>query len=42
MEKKDTLENVILIISKLDLTENQFEKLIDVILNYKSFFGDSK
>ena len=44
MEKKDTLENVILIISKLDLTENQFEKLIDVILNYKNssiFFEDN-
>jgi len=44
MEKKDTLENVILIISKLDLTENQFEKLIDVILNYKKssiFFEDN-
>lgn len=44
MEKKDTLENVILIISKLDLTENQFEKLIDIILNYKDnriFFEDN-
>ena len=44
MEKKDTLENVILIISKLDLTENQFEKLIDVILTYKNnsiFFEDN-
>ena len=44
MEKKDTLENIILIISKLDLTENQFEKLIDVILNYKDssiFFEDN-
>lgn len=44
MEKKDTLENIILIISKLDLTENQFEKLIDVILNYKNssiFFEDN-
>ena len=44
MEKKDTLENVILIISKLKLTENQFGKLIDVILNYKNssiFFEDN-
>ena len=44
MEKKDTLENIILIISKLDLTENQFEKLIDVILTYKNnsiFFEDN-
>lgn len=44
IEKKDTLENIILIISKLDLTENQFEKLIDVILNYKNssiFFEDN-
>ena len=44
MEKKDTLENFILIISKLDLTENQFEELIDVILNYKNssiFFEDN-
>jgi len=44
MEKKDTLENVILIISKLNLTENQFGKLIDVILNYKNssiFFEDN-
>ena len=44
IEKKDTLENVILIISKLDLTENQFEELIDVILNYKNssiFFEDN-
>ena len=44
MEKKDTLENIILIISKLDLTENQFEKLIDLILNYKNssiFFEDN-
>ena len=44
IEKKDTLENVILIISKLDLTENQFEKLIDIILNYKGnriFFEDN-
>jgi hypothetical protein len=44
MEKKDTLENVILIISKLDLTETQFEKLMDVILNYKNssiFFEDN-
>lgn len=44
MEKKDTLENIILIISKLDLTETQFEKLIDVILNYKNssiFFEDN-
>ena len=44
MKKKDTLENIILIISKLDLTENQFEKLIDVILNYKNssiFFEDN-
>ena len=44
MKKKDTLENIILIISKLDLTETQFEKLIDVILNYKNnsiFFEDN-
>lgn len=44
MEKKDTLENIILIISKLDLTETQFEKLMDVILNYKNssiFFEDN-
>ncbi len=44
MKKKDTLENIILIISKLDLTENQFEKLIDAILNYKNssiFFEDN-
>ena len=44
MEKKDTLENIILIISKLDLTETQFEKLIDLILNYKNssiFFEDN-
>lgn len=44
MEKKDTLKNIILIISKLDLTENQFEKLIDVILTYKNnsiFFEDN-
>ena len=44
MEKKDALENVILIISKLNLTENQFGKLIDVILNYKNssiFFEDN-
>ena len=44
IEKKDTLENIILIISKLDLTETQFEKLIDVILNYKNssiFFEDN-
>lgn len=44
MEKIDTLENIILIISKLDLTENQFEKLIDAILNYKNssiFFEDN-
>ena len=44
MEKKDTLENIILIISKLNLTENQFEKLIDVILTYKNnsiFFEDN-
>ena len=44
MEKKDTLGNIILIISKLDLTETQFEKLIDVILNYKNssiFFEDN-
>ena len=43
-ELKDTLENIILIISKLDLTENQFEKLIDAILNYKNssiFFEDN-
>ena len=44
MEKKDTLENIILIISKLDLTETQFEKLINLILNYKNssiFFEDN-
>ena len=44
MKKKDTLENIILIISKLDLTENQFKKLIDAILNYKNssiFFEDN-
>ena len=44
IEENDTLENIILIISKLDLTETQFEKLIDVILNYKNssiFFEDN-
>jgi hypothetical protein len=44
MEKKNTLENVILIISKLDLTKNQFKNLFNVILNYKNnsiFFEDN-
>ena len=44
MEKKDALENVILIISKLDLTKNQFKNLFNVILNYKNnsiFFEDN-
>ena len=36
MEKIDTLESILLIISKLDLTETQFEKLVDVILNDKN------
>ena len=35
MEKIDTLESILLIISKLDLIETQFEKLVDIILNDK-------
>jgi hypothetical protein CLOSPO_02616 len=36
MEKIDTLESILLIISKLDLIETQFEKLVDIILNDKN------
>ena len=36
MEKIDTLESILLIISKLDLIEIQFEKLVDIILNDKN------
>lgn len=36
MEKIDTLESSLLIISKLDLMESQFQKLVDVILNDKN------
>ena len=36
MEKIDTLESVLLIISKLDLMEYQFQKLVDIILNDKN------
>lgn len=36
MEKIDTLESILLIISKLNLIEIQFEKLVDIILNDKN------
>jgi len=36
MEKIDTLESILLIISKLNLIETQFEKLVDIILNDKN------
>ena len=36
MEKIDTLESILLIISKLDLMESQFQKLVDIILNDKN------
>lgn len=36
MEKIDTLESILLIISKLDLIETQFEKLVDIVLNDKN------
>ena len=36
MEKIDTLESILLIISKLDLMESQFRKLVDIILNDKN------
>ena len=36
MEKIDTLESSLLIISKLDLMESQFQKLVDIILNDKN------
>ena len=36
IEKKDTLESILLIISKLDLMESQFQKLVDIILNDKN------
>lgn len=36
MEKIDTLEGILLIISKLNLIETQFEKLVDIILNDKN------
>ena len=36
MQKIDTLESILLIISKLDLMESQFQKLVDIILNDKN------
>ena len=36
MGKIDTLESILLIISKLDLMESQFQKLVDIILNDKN------
>ena len=36
MEKIDTLESILLINSKLNLIETQFEKLVDIILNDKN------
>ena len=36
MEKIDTLESILLIISKLNLIETQFGKLVDIILNDKN------
>ena len=35
-DKKHILQNILLIISRLDLTEIQFKKIIDVILNYRN------
>ena len=43
MEKINTLESILLIISKLNLKETQFKKIIDIILNNKNsnvFFGN--